>query len=217
MHSYQAIIFDMDGVVIDSEPLHEQAQRIIFSQYGLEVPEAAFASFKGKTEVDVFTQIADEYATEPIDVHLLVRLKEQAYTALLQDIALFPDVAPFIRQAHDRYPLALTTSSVRAHQTFVFDKFTLDDYFDVVVTAEDIHRPKPDPEPYEVTVRRLGLTPEVCLVIEDSLNGVRSARGAGCTVAGLTTSFAADDLQRAGAHLTIDSFTELAAHLDLPL
>lgn len=214
---YAAIIFDLDGVVIDSEPLHEKAQHIIFQRYDLIVPPAAMASFKGLTENVVFDRIVREYATGVLDAAMLVAEKNEAYRGLVHELELVPDVLRFIQCARPHYALALTTSSVRSDQERAFSKFALDAYFDVIVTAEDITRPKPDPEPYDVTVRHLGYAPERCLVIEDSLNGVRAAYRAGCVVAGLTTSFDAAPLREAGAHFTIDRFSELAGRLGLSL
>ena len=206
----------MDGVVIDSEPLHEKAQRTVFTRYGLAVPEDVLPSFKGMVETDVFARIVREFAAAPMDPALLVEAKNAAYRALIAEVELVPGFLSFLHGVRECYAVALTTSSIRADQARAFTKFDLDAYFDVVVTAEDITRPKPDPEPYVVTASRLGLTPGTCLVVEDSINGVRAAAGAGCVVAGLTTSFDAPDLLAAGAHVAVRSFAELAERISLP-
>lgn len=214
---FQAILLDMDGVVIDSEPLHEKAQRIIFHEFELDVPEAAILSFKGMTEKDVFERIVREYAGGEGDVDVLIAAKERTYRELLKDLQLIPDALSFIRNAHRRYRLALTTSSVRFDQRIAFNKFDLASYFETVVTAEDIVYAKPHPQPYLTTAEKLGVEPSECLVVEDSLNGVRSAIGAGCTVAGMTTSFDREQLEKAGVHFTIDTYEELADRLGVPL
>lgn len=216
MPNIKALLLDMDGVVIDSEPIHEEAQRIIFREHELPVPEAEFASFKGMTEQKVFERIVSEYGTDGHDVAALVEAKETTYRRLLVDLQLVPGVMDFLHLARGRYRMALTTSSVRDNQQFAFDKFDLGAYFEVVVTAEDIEHPKPHPQPYRTTVARLDLPAEVCLVLEDSLHGVRSASRAGCRVAGLTTSFEAGRLLEAGADFTVDTYQELARRLRLP-
>lgn len=213
MSRIEALLFDMDGVVIDSEPIHEEAQRIIFRKHDLAVPESEYQSFKGMTERKVFERIVSEFGTDRHDVELLVVAKEETFRSLLVDLELIPGALDFIRGAKDRYRLALTTSSARVNQEFAFEKFGLGSYFDVVVTAEDIEYPKPHPQPYSATSERLGLPPDACLVIEDSVHGVRSARGAGCMVAGMTTSFDASQLEEAGAHFTIDTYRELSERL----
>lgn len=217
MSSIEALLFDMDGVVIDSEPIHEEAQRIIFRAHDLAVPESVYPSFKGMTEQKVFERIVSEYGTDRHDVETLVHAKEDTYRRLLVDLQLIPGVLDFIRRAYGRYRMALTTSSVRANQRIAFDRFGLDAYFEVVVTAEDIEHPKPHPQPYLTTAAKLGLPPETCLVLEDSLHGVHSAKRAGCRVAGVTTSFDASALKTAGADVTIASFAEMTDDLSLLL
>ena len=216
MINYQAIIFDMDGVIIDSEPLHEKAQRIVFSQYQLTVPSTVFSAFKGKTEADVFGHVVERYADNRVDAAELIALKHAVYSSLMDELHLFDGARPFIERLAERgIPLGLTTSATRRDQQRTFALFELDPYFNVVVTADDVTNPKPDPEPYLTTARRLDVAPDSCLVIEDSTHGVTAARRAGCTVMGLATSFSAERLLQAGAHLAVDGYDALAHHLIL--
>lgn len=217
MPVYEALLLDLDGVVIDSEPLHEQALRIIFRAFELDVPESAFASFRGMREIEVFEQIVRDFANGQGDINGLVAAKERAYRDLLDRLMPVPGALTFIRNARARYRLALTTSSVRLDQQMAFEKFGLVSHFEVVVTAEDIAMPKPHPQPYVKTAEKLGLEPSVCLVVEDSINGVRSAARAGCVVAGMTTSFDADTLKNAGAAFSVDTFEELAGRLGVEM
>ena len=213
---FAAIIFDMDGVIIDSEPIHDRSHRIVFGQHNLTVPAEAYPSFKGIPERKLFERVVSEFGSDEHNVDTLTVSKEEAFLSLMPEMRPIPGVLDFIRQAHAHRPLALTTSATRRYQRFAFDRFHLDPFFDVVVTAEDIRHHKPHPEPYLETTRRLNLAPETCLVIEDSVNGVRSAHQAGCHVAGMTTSFPADALHEAGAHRTVDTFGELADALGMP-
>lgn len=217
MPLYEALLLDMDGVVIDSEPLHDQAQRIIFRAFDLDVPESAFDSFRGMRETEVFEKIVRDFADGRGDVGDLVAAKERVYRGLLDGLTLVPGALTFITNARARYRLALTTSSVRLDQQMAFEKFGLGPHFEAVVTAEDIVMPKPHPQPYLKTAEKLGLEPSACLVIEDSINGVRSAARAGCTVVGMTTSFDAEELLQAGAAYAVDSFDELAGPLGVEM
>lgn len=180
MNDIKALLLDMDGIVIDSEPIHEEAQRIIFGEFNLDVPESVYPSFKGMAEAEVFKRVVREYADGNGDVDALVAAKERTYRGLLADLQLIPGALSFIRSARKSYRMALTTSAVRADQQFAFEKFDLARYFEAVVTAEDIEKPKPHPQPYLTTAERLSVDPEACLVVEDSINGIRSALGAGC-------------------------------------
>jgi beta-phosphoglucomutase-like phosphatase (HAD superfamily) len=85
----------------------------------------------------------------------------------------------------------------------------------VLITGKDVVNGKPHPEPYLKAAERLGLLPQVCMVIEDSDNGIKSAKAAGCLAVGITTSFAKERLMQAGADYVVDSFSELASLLSL--
>lgn len=203
----------MDGVVIDSEPIHEEAQRIVFREHELAVPESEFPAFKGMTERKVFERIMEKYGTDVHDIEVLIDAKETTFRALLADLEPIPGALDFIRRASRSFRLALTTSSARINQEIAFRKFELAPYFEAVVTAEDIVYPKPHPQPYLTTAGRLGIDPRHCLVVEDSIHGVRSARAAGCQVAGMTTSFDRDRLLEAGADFVVDTYDELAEYV----
>ena len=210
----QALLFDLDGVIIDSEPLHERAKRKAFAQFGLAVPDSDFDGFVGKTDWDVIAYAVETYGNGTSTIETVLAHKQQAFRDLMPELEPIPGVLPFIRQAAGRFRLALTTSATRVNQQLAFDKFGLDAFFEVVVTAADITRAKPDPQPYALTVERLGLAPEACLVIEDSVNGVRSAVGAGCRVAALTTSFESAALVEAGAEVVVADYEALARWIE---
>ena len=209
----EAVLFDLDGVLIDSEPLHEKAKRRVFVHYDITVPEAVYDEFKGRTDAEVLEHVANTYASDHVSVDDLIERKRKEFWALLEDLAPMPGAEAFIRAAAARYRLALTTSASQQTRKLAFDPLGWEEHFDVFVTAADVTRSKPDPQPYRLTAQKLGVAPERCLVIEDSLSGVRSARGAGCRVVGLTTSMKREQLEEAGAHLVADSFDELAERL----
>lgn len=212
MPDFKAVIFDMDGVIIDSEPLHEEAKRRAFAKYGLVVPEEVYQQFKGKTDWDVLLYAAETYGDGSIDVRALIADKQAAYAILVDELQLIPGARAFIQSLADQgVPLALTTSATQRNQHRAFDKFNLHAYFPIIVTADDITHAKPHPQPYLRTVEKLGLAAKACLVIEDSYNGVRSAIAAGCVVVGITTSFEEPKLKEAGAHYVVDTFPQLEA------
>jgi HAD superfamily hydrolase (TIGR01509 family) len=133
-----------------------------------------------------------------------------SFRGLFKEIRLVEGVLPFLCQCKARkWPIALTTSAQRAMQELAFSQFDLSRYFDVVVTGNDITHGKPHPEPYLKTAERIGYPPLQCLVIEDSTNGVRSAKAAGCQAVGITTSFPSDTLLAAGADVVVRNFAEL--------
>jgi HAD superfamily hydrolase (TIGR01509 family) len=209
-----AFIFDLDGVLIDSEPLHERAQRIVFAEYDLVVPEDAYPTFKGKTEEAVFDFIVDTYGDDRHQADFLIEQKHRVYEDLFGELQPVPGAVDFVRHlARLGYPLGLATSAIAANQQRAVRMLGLDNTFDTILTADDVTHAKPHPEPYTRSAAALGLTPSACLVIEDTDLGIQSATRAGCRVVGITTTFEAEKLSHAGANLVVDSFAELADRL----
>lgn len=210
LSSPRAFIFDLDGVIIDSEPLHERAIRVVCARHDIEVPDRLFDTFRGQTDRDLMEHLARKRSVDPA---VLLAAKHDAYEALHRELTLMPGVLNVLDGLEARgRPLALVTSSVRRNQRQTFERFGLTPYFDAVVTADDVKRAKPHPEPYQRAVELLGVAASACCVVEDSTHGVTSARRAGCMVVGLCSSFSESALQAAGAHRTVESYDELMHH-----
>jgi HAD superfamily hydrolase (TIGR01509 family) len=207
---FKAIVFDMDGVLVDSEPVHEKAARVILNRHGLDVSNDVFDQFRGKPAWQYYQHVVKHYGNGKLDPAILLEEKQEYYRSLFHELKLIPGVLAFIRQIHPIFRLGLVTSGTRQNQQLVFEQFGLTNYFEATLTADDITNAKPHPEPYLPIADHLKVEPASCLVIEDAHHGVRSATEAGCFVAGLTSTFKADELRAAGADLIIDSFEDLA-------
>lgn len=201
-----AIIFDMDGVLIDSEALHERASREAFASFGLNVPDELYGDFKGKTDRNVVEHVLQVYSQPSSLIEEVLQAKRHNYASYAGELRMIEGALDLLNRVSVTHRVALTTSASRRNQELAFGKFNLTHFFEVVTTSNDITRPKPHPEPYEVTVQKMNLLPSDCIVFEDSTNGVRSAVGAGCTVVGITTSFGEAALREAGAHVVIDGY-----------
>ena len=208
LNQKKAVIFDMDGVIIDSEPLHERSSRLVFAQHNLEIGDEIFNNFKGSTDRTILEYLVAEHGLD-LEVDELLQQKRLTYASLIDELQPIQGVIAFINRIAPHFRMALTTSASRRNKELAFSKFNLHSFFEIVITSDDITNPKPDPEPYQVTTRKLDLSPADCLVIEDSFNGVQSAASAGCTVVGITTSFDAAALKTAGARIVIDGYDEL--------
>ncbi|MEZ4700955.1 MAG: HAD family phosphatase [Rhodothermales bacterium] len=208
-----AVIFDMDGVIIDSEPLHERTATMVFSAHGMTIPPDLFEQFKGRTDRQIVRYMIANHAPGPLDEDALLEERRALYASIIDELNPIPDVLPFIDTLSRSHRLALATSAGRPNQRLAFDKFRLDAYFEVVITADDITRHKPDPEPYLVTAERLGVEPARCLVFEDSVNGVRSALDAGCQVIAITTTSSAEALRATGVAHVAAGFAEIRGWL----
>ena len=205
----------MDGVLIDSEPMHREAARRVFSDHGLPIPEAFYDDVKGRTDRDIMEEVAGAYGEGTLTAAALLAGKDQAYQALASDLQMVPGALAFLERVAGRYQLALVTSASRQNQQRAFERFGLHSTFEAVLTAEDVTTPKPDPAPYRRGAELLGLPPAQCLVLEDSVHGVTSALAAGCDVVGLPTTFPAEQLRAAGATRVVRDFDELADALHL--
>jgi len=215
MHNIEALIFDMDGVITDSEPLQRKAEEITLQHYGIRIPSEEWNYFVGKSAKTIFEYIAQKYTDGSIPATEMMEYKKNTYLTIAPEkITLMKGVKEFLSWCRTKYhAIALTTSSVKAIQEMVFRKFHLDDYFDVIITGDDVLNGKPDPEPYLKTVEKLGEKAQYCIVIEDADNGILSAKKAGCQTIGITTSFPKEKLLAVGADHVFSDFREIQASL----
>ena len=211
MNMIAALIFDLDGVIIDSEPLHVQAEQAICRQYGIDAPWSEWDRFKGQTESEMFAYLVSNFTDGTFAASELIQAKYGLLSTLFAErLQPIPGAIEFIRWAKGWYrKLALTTSSERWLQQMIFERYDLHAYFDAVITGNDIRHSKPHPEPYLKTISALQLAADRCVVIEDSLAGIKAAKEAGCRVVGITTSFSEDKLLHAGADIVVDHFSSL--------
>lgn len=209
----RAVIFDMDGVIVMTEDLHVSAERATCKEFGIEAPLTAWNDFKGRTAIEIACTILNNYSTGGISPKQFVDRKTEIYLDMIEtELPEIEGATDFIAIAHRTFgKCALTTSSSKVIKNAVFDQLGLDTFFDVVVTGDQVTNGKPDPEPYLATVEKLSVPASLCVVIEDSDNGILSAKQAGCRVIGITTSFPASMLYDLGADLVVDQFSELSS------
>jgi HAD superfamily hydrolase (TIGR01509 family) len=218
MEHPKAVIFDLDGVIVDTEPIHKQAELQACREYGFEPPAESWRSFKGIRERDIFVAVAKQAGAWPVDVDDLVRRKTAIYLKLIaENLPVVAGSADFVRSAKEKVGrVCLATSTTRTIAEATLRALGLRQEFDDLVTGEEVRSGKPDPEIYSLACSRCGLAPSDCLVVEDSDNGIRSAAAAGCRVAAITTSFPREVVQAAGAHIIVDSFPELEKLIGRP-
>jgi beta-phosphoglucomutase len=215
-NDFQACIFDFDGVIIDSEPLHARAKQITLDNFRVKYPSTLFADFKGRTDKAFVEFVADNLVGGNTTAGEMDTYKRQAYLKLFGDVPLVTGVREFIFLARQAFKkLGLATSATPTDFSLAEQKYQLRDWFDVVVTDGDTTSHKPDPEPYLKTMSMLGVTGAETLAVEDSPNGMLSAKSAQCTVAAITTTFESHELRLAGADIVVASFAELQRELGI--
>jgi len=209
LKSPTALIFDMDGVLIDSEPLHKRAKELAFEEHGIVLPESVYDSYKGRPDATMLPEILTPMGWSADKIAKFSRRKRQFYQEIEHELRAVPGAIDFVRWAATRYKLALATSSTRRNREATLKMLGLGANFTAVVDASGHTRPKPEPEVFLVAIQELGVNAVDCWIIEDSVNGVKAARAAGSIAIAITTTFARGILVEAGAEVVVDSFAEL--------
>jgi len=214
----RAIVFDFDGVIANSEPLHFRAFRDILAKSNVDLSERDYYQrYLGFDDFGVFTTIGDDRGQEwsPRDVADFVADKALRLEELERDVSvLFPGAADAIRRAAAAVPIAIASGALGPEIRRILNKAGLTPYFAAIVSAEDTPLGKPAPDPYEravtllrATIQGPPLQPSECVAIEDSRWGLESARAAGLRTVGVTNSY--DAAQLTLADLVIGSLTDL--------
>jgi len=176
----QAVIFDMDGLMIDSEPLHKEAWQVTLRHFGYELDEALFAQLVG-LQISEDAVLLREHFRLPVRAEALARQRNDLFLARLPGrVKPRPGLCELIAQVRVRgLRTAVATLGERRYVDAVMRELNLDGVFDAVAVAEDVARGKPAPDVYLLAARRLGLPPAQCLALEDAPNGVLAAKAAG--------------------------------------
>jgi mannitol-1-/sugar-/sorbitol-6-phosphatase len=212
-----AALFDLDGTLVDSEPVHRAAWRSFFAARGWRVSEETYRShFVGRRGADAFRSVEGPWQAEDPDALLDEVMGHLA--AVTTEPGLIPGAADLVRRVHRAdVPVAVVTSALRSWVDEALDFVGVADLVSVIVTAEDVTAGKPDPEGYLAACDRLGVAPADAVAFEDSISGVRAAAAAGVArVVGVLTTANADVLREAGAHHIVDTLVDLADLAELP-
>lgn len=198
--SPKGIIFDMDGVLVDSEPVINAAAIAGLKEFGVDAVPDDFIPFVGAGEDMYIGGVARKYGVE---YRLIMKDRVYAlYLDMVEDsLEVYEDTLPVIKKLMDsNYILAVASSADRIKVDANLSTAGISQSsFKVVISGEDVEHKKPSPDIYLLTAYKIGLAPSDCLVIEDAINGIEAAHKAGMEAVGLTTSFTKKEMQEAGA------------------
>ena len=211
----KTVIFDMDGVIVDSEPLYEQHLQAFLVKLGVSQPELIEVSLKGVSSRDTSKLLIETFQLE-YEVDELVTISRKAYLDHLDSIKKLPSipgVVEFVKYLNKSgFSLALASSASAKRIDLFLSKLRLKQFFPVIVCGDDVKRSKPDPDIFLLAAQKLGAKPSDCVVIEDSQVGVRATKAAGMKcIAYAGSAHNSDDLSE--ADLVVKDFKALTKSL----
>ncbi|WP_165244810.1 HAD family hydrolase [Paludisphaera soli] len=215
-----AVIFDFNGVLVDDESVHFDLFREVLEQEGVVITYQDYHDrYLGYDDAGCFEHVLEDAGQSYDDARIadmIARKGKRYFEVAEQGLKFFPDAAGTIARLADRYPVAINSGALRAEILFSLERLNVRDRVAFIVSAEEAERCKPDPAGYVQALDGLramfpGLELEAadCLVIEDSLAGIQSAKGAGMKAVGITQTYPADELTRSGADAVIDGLSTL--------
>lgn len=196
---FRAYLFDCDGTIADSMPLHYKAWKKALAEYGCTYDEDLFYAWGGKPVRKIIADLNEMYGLNmPVDI--LAERKESYYHAQLTELRAIPEVLEQIEAIHGRIPLAVVSGSRRASVVGSLTALRLLEKFEVLVCAEDYLRGKPAPDCFLMAAQKLRVAPERCLVFEDTDLGIRAA-----TAAGMKSVLVAQRRENCGTEETVST------------
>jgi HAD superfamily hydrolase (TIGR01509 family) len=203
-----AILYDLDGTIVNTDPLHYQVWREMLQKYGIEIDEEFYKNhMSGRLNPQIVRDFMPEWSTEAI--YEFSDRKEARFREVAGHLKPLPGVYDAITWGTERgLKQALVTNAPRANAEYMLEVLQLSTAFDRVVISAEVGIPKPDPAPYEYILKEFGITPGEALAFEDSPSGMRSAVAAGIKTVGIATTQEPGELYELGAALVISNYTD---------
>lgn len=175
---YDALIFDMDGTLVDSMPLHLDAWEITSAEFGLPFDRAELNEYGGIPTRKIVAILAEQHGLN-IDVEAFARRKIALYLEQIDKARVFPQMWDLVKAHHGKVPMGIGTGSPRNQAEQILKSTGLDAYISVVVSADDVTNHKPHPDTFLKVAELLGANPANCLVFEDTRIGIQAGKAAG--------------------------------------
>lgn len=206
------VIFDLDGVIVDSHPAHKRAWKRFFQSIGKEVSNEDLAFvLEGRKREDILRHFLGDLSEEQVR-HYGAK-KEELFRGSAQELKTIDGLPDFLEQLEAAgLPLALASSASRSRAEYMLKGLELKARFEVIVTGDDVAKGKPDPAIFQLAARGLGLGPENLLVCEDAVSGVEAAKVAGMKCLAIAANGRGPLLKQAGADVVVPDFTEARLH-----
>ena len=205
----KAILWDLDGVIVDSAPYHLAAYQWLLAQRGVELTAEYFRTrLFGRRNWDILQDVLGPLSDA--EVHALADQKEAKFRELVRGhITPLPGAVGLLRRAHEAgIRQSIVSSTPRANIQLIVETLRIGAYLDEIGGEEDSERGKPDPQPFTTAADRLGMPYDRCVVIEDAPEGIEAGKASGMRVIGVATTRPSERLTRAGADLVVESLAD---------
>lgn len=206
----RGVIFDLDGVLVDSSPFHFESWKLMGAEHGFTMDEELFRRTFGMTNPAIFELLYGRRLPDN-EAHALSERKEEVYRSLARGkLQALPGAAQLLRSLRAAgFRIALGSSAPQSNIDVILESVGIAGLFDATVSANDVTRGKPDPQVFLKAAERLGLPPACCVVVEDAVVGIEAAHSAGMKCVAVTTTHPREKL--AAAERVVDSLEELGA------
>ncbi len=215
----KGVIFDMDGVLADNRDAHIEAFRIFCNNHGVELDNEKFLRVFGQSNHEIIPEILPQEILDKCDMHDLSEEKEAIYRDVYaKTIQPHTGLVDFLEQLKAAgIKCAVGSSGDTKNVDFVLGNCRIGDYFDAIANGDMVTKCKPDPEVFLLAVKKLGLDPKECVVIEDSNPGIAAGKAAGCKVVAMATTQTREALEALGNKTVVSDFTELSPEMLMSL
>ncbi len=198
----RGILFDLDGVLVDTEGLHAIAASTVLKRYGVTIDRVLWNKYAiGRTPYEVLGNLQDRFPSKigDLDTKYLVREKQKTLVGILRrrKSVLYHGVAKMLEELNKEYSMCIVSSTTKDVVTFVLKRYKIRKFFKAVITGDDVRKGKPNPECYLMGLRKLGLRRKDVVVIEDAPAGIAAARAAGLSCIAIASNYPKADLRRA--------------------
>jgi len=209
----KAVIFDMDGVLVNTEPIYEKATKNMMKEvYNIDLPHEIILKVKGVRDEEEFGLYKKHYKINDSIKNMVINRNKYFFKVAEKSNIIFNGVDKKLGELNKGYALALTTST-KGEKFDYESKFFDIGLFKVIVKGSDVTKGKPDPECYIKTIKRLELEPNECVVVEDALNGIKAAKSSGAKCITVLGTFPENELKKAGADVVIKDMTKITKEL----
>lgn len=213
----KSLIFDFDGVVVDSEPLHFRVFQQVLKEEGIDLSEELyFSKYLAYDDKTFFTRSLKDFGkyTDSKQISELIVKKSGIFEPMIEEhVKVFPGVENFLRNISNDYPVAIGSGALRSEIEMILKYTGLSNYFDFIVSADEVENCKPDPEVYIRVLDELNklgrfkISAHECLVFEDSVHGIKAAKSAGMYCVAVSNSYDTNKIEP--ADITIKSFKDI--------